>query len=52
MELTRAEFDKVIAYKIAFADYDGVFDGRLEFAPIASGVRVTWIAEGDVGAKT
>ena len=51
MELTRAEFDKVIAYKTTFSDYDGVFDGRLEFAPIASGVRVTWIAEGDVGAN-
>lgn len=51
MEMTRADFDKLIAYKIKFADFDGVFDGRLEFAPTAGGVKVTWIADGDVGSN-
>ncbi len=51
MEITRADFDKLIAYKIAFADFDGSFDGRLEFVPIDGGTRVTWIADGDVGSN-
>lgn len=51
MEITRADFDKLVAYKIAFADFDGSFDGRLEFVPSAGGVKVTWIADGDVGSN-
>ncbi len=49
MEITAADFNKHVAYTIAFDDFDGVFSGRLEFAPVGKGVRVNWIAEGDVG---
>ncbi len=51
MEFTAAEFNKLIAYKIAFAEFDGSFTGRLEFTPAAKGVRVSWIADGDVGSN-
>lgn len=51
MEFTATDFNKRIAYKIAFADHDGVFTGRLEFAPAGKGVRVSWIADGDMGAN-
>ena len=49
MEFTGAEFNQRVAYKIAFADFDGALTGRLEFAPAGKAVRVNWIAEGDMG---
>lgn len=49
MEITVAEFNRRVAYKIAFAGYEGESAGRLEFAPAGKGVRVTWIAEGNMG---
>ena len=51
MEFTAADFDKRIAYKISFANFDGAFSGRFEFAPNGKGVRVSWIAEGDMGTN-
>jgi len=51
MECTGAEFNKSVSYRITFADFDGTFNGRLEFAREESGVRVSWIAEGDVGSN-
>ena len=51
MEFTAADFNKRVAYKIAFDDFDGAFTGRLDFVPAGKGVRVNWIAEGDVGAN-
>ena len=51
MEFTGAEFNKSVGYKINFADFDGAFNGRLEFAQVDKAVRVTWITEGDVGSN-
>ena len=51
MEFTGAEFNKSVSYKINFADFDGSFNGRLEFAQVDKAVRVTWITEGDVGSN-
>ena len=51
IEFIAAEFNKLVAYKIAFADFDGEFIGRFEFAPAGKGVRVSWIAEGDMGVN-
>ena len=54
MEITAAEFDKRIAYKIGFPDYESTATGRLDFAKLSNpekGVRVTWTAEGDMGAN-
>lgn len=51
MECTGAEFNKSISYKISFADFDGSFNGRLEFAQVDKAVRVTWTTEGDVGSN-
>lgn len=51
MEITGAVFNKQIAYNVAFANFDGVLKGRFEFAPVGKGVRVNWIAEGDVGTN-
>jgi len=51
MEFTAAEFNKRVAYQIAFDDMEGIFAGRLEFAPAGKAVRVSWIAEGEVGAN-
>ncbi len=51
MEFTGAEFNKNVAYRVSFAAFDAVMSGRLEFSPTVKGVRVTWIATGDVGAN-
>ncbi len=51
MEFTAAEFNKLVAYNITFSDFDGTFTGRLEFTRLPKGVRVSWIADGDVGSN-
>ena len=51
MEFTGADFNKRVAYKLSFGNFVGVLSGRLEFAPAGKGVRVNWIAEGDMGAN-
>ena len=51
LEIVAADFNKRVAYKIVFADAGGEFTGRLEFAPAAQGVRVSWIADGEVGTN-
>lgn len=51
MEITLADFDKRVGYRITFADFDMVAEGRLDFAPEADGVRVVWTGEGDVGGN-
>lgn len=51
MEITAAEFDKLIAYKISFIEFDGVLAGRFEFSQVGKAVRVRWIGEGDVGGN-
>lgn len=51
MEITAAEFNKLVAYKIAMKDFDGTLSGRLEFAIAGKAVRVRWIGEGDVGGN-
>ena len=51
MEITVAEFNKLVGYKIAMVDFDGAMSGRLEFALAGKAVRVRWIAEGDVGGN-
>ena len=51
MEFTAADFNKRVAYKLRFGNFDGVLSGRLEFAPAGKGVRVNWIAEGEMGAN-
>jgi hypothetical protein len=51
MEFTGADFNERVTYRVTFRDFDGVLSGRFEFAPAGKGVRVTWIAEGDVGAN-
>ena len=51
MEFTAAEFDKLIAYKITFTDFDGEMTGRFEFSQAGKAVRVRWIGEGDVGGN-
>ena len=51
MEFTAAEFDKLIAYKITFTDFDGELAGRFEFSQAGKAVRVRWIGEGDVGGN-
>ncbi|MEP7154785.1 MAG: SRPBCC family protein [Betaproteobacteria bacterium] len=51
MECTGAEFNRSVSYKLTFSDFDGAFNGRLEFTPADKGVQVKWIAEGDVGSN-
>jgi uncharacterized protein YndB with AHSA1/START domain len=51
MEFTGAEFNKSVVYKVSFAAFDAAMSGRMAFSPTAKGVRVTWIAEGDVGSN-
>lgn len=51
MEITEAEFNKRVGYKIAMEDFDGTLSGRLEFAMAGKAVRVRWIGEGDVGGN-
>ena len=49
MEMTRADFDKLIAYKLFLADIEGAMEGCFEFEPQGSAVKVTWSTEGNVG---
>lgn len=51
MEFVVTEFNKVVAYRISFPDYNMTADGRLEFVAAGKGVRVTWIGEGDMGGN-
>ena len=49
MEMTRADFDKLIAYKLVLDDFGSAMDGRFEFALQGGTAKVTWITEGAVG---
>ena len=49
MEMTRADFDKLITYKLFLADFEGAMEGRFEFEPQGAAVKVTWSTEGNVG---
>lgn len=49
MEFTSAEFNKSVSYRVTFDAFEGAMAGRMEFSPAGKGVRVKWIAEGDVG---
>jgi uncharacterized membrane protein len=49
MEMTLAEFDKAIGYKLSLADFASSFDGRFDFERQGNNVKVTWTTEGSVG---
>ena len=51
MEFTEAEVDRRIAYRLSFPDMGMQSTGLLTIEPAASGVRLTWTNEGDMGGN-
>ena len=51
MEFTAAEANKSVTYRLSFADWAMVSTGTLSLTPEATGTRVTWTNEGDLGGN-
>jgi len=49
MTFTAAEPGKKVAFDLFFPDFGTTSHGELSFAPEASGTRVTWTMNGDMG---
>ncbi|TAK79802.1 MAG: polyketide cyclase [Betaproteobacteria bacterium] len=51
MEFTRAEPGRLIEYRLSFPDFGMTSTGQLTLTGGATGTRVAWSNEGDVGAN-